>query len=111
MLMRRWHSLWGRVSGQSLRGGGPHGDVLGQEELELLVGELAQLGTEHIVDADVVCIPSAGVAGLAWVIRGAQQSLRMKGAPAAVQVAVASGHRGERAQLTQGRRRPARGRC
>ena len=34
------------------------GDVLRQEELELLVGELAQLGTEHIVDSDVVCIPA-----------------------------------------------------
>jgi hypothetical protein len=40
------------------------GDVLREEELELLVGELAQLGTEHIVDADVVCIASARVAAL-----------------------------------------------
>lgn len=32
------------------------GDVLRQEELELLIGEEAQLRTEHIVDADMVCI-------------------------------------------------------
>jgi hypothetical protein len=34
------------------------GDVLREEELELLVSELAQLRTEHIVDSDVVCIPA-----------------------------------------------------
>ena len=34
-----------------------HGsDVLREEELELLIGELAQLRTEHIVDANVVRI-------------------------------------------------------
>lgn len=33
-------------------------NVLREEELELLVGELAQLGAEDIVDADVVCIAS-----------------------------------------------------
>ena len=38
------------------------GDVLREEELELLVGELAQLRTEHIVDSDVVCIPAAVMA-------------------------------------------------
>jgi hypothetical protein len=30
---------------------------LGEEELELLVGELAQLVAENILDTDVVCIP------------------------------------------------------
>lgn len=38
---------------------GTSGDVLREEELELVVGELAQLRTEHIVDADVVCIAPA----------------------------------------------------
>lgn len=37
------------------------GDVLREEELELLVGELAQLRTEHIVDSDVICIPAVGI--------------------------------------------------
>jgi hypothetical protein len=31
-------------------------NVLWQEELDLLVRKLAQLGAEHIVDADVICI-------------------------------------------------------
>jgi hypothetical protein len=31
-------------------------DVLGEEELDLLIRKLAQLGAEHIVDADVICI-------------------------------------------------------
>jgi hypothetical protein len=38
------------------------GNILREEELELVVGELAQLRTEHIVDADVVCIAPAIVA-------------------------------------------------
>jgi hypothetical protein len=38
------------------------GDVLREEELELFVCELAQLGAEDIVDADVVCISSVRVA-------------------------------------------------
>ena len=37
------------------------GDVLREEELELLVGELAQLRTEHIVDSDVICIPAVEI--------------------------------------------------
>jgi hypothetical protein len=32
---------------------------LGQEELDVLVGELAELVAEHIVDADVIRIPPA----------------------------------------------------
>jgi hypothetical protein len=40
------------------------GDVLREEELELLVRKLAQLRAEHIVDADVVCIASAGAASV-----------------------------------------------
>lgn len=31
-------------------------NVLGEEELNFLVGKLAQLGAEHIMDADVFCI-------------------------------------------------------
>jgi hypothetical protein len=46
------------------------GDVLREEELELLVCELAQLGAEHIVDADVVCISPATAAGSASGARG-----------------------------------------
>jgi len=38
------------------------GDVLRQEELELLVRKLAQLRAEHIVDSDMVCIASARAA-------------------------------------------------
>lgn len=34
------------------------GDVLRQEELELLVREGAQLRAEHIVDSDMVCVPT-----------------------------------------------------
>lgn len=34
-------------------------DALRQEEFDLLVGELAQLGAEHIVDADMVRISPA----------------------------------------------------
>lgn len=37
------------------------GDVLRKEELELLIGKLAQLRTEHIVDSDVICIPAVGI--------------------------------------------------
>jgi len=30
---------------------------LREEELDFLVGELAELGAQHVVDADMVCIP------------------------------------------------------
>lgn len=40
------------------------GDILREKELELFVGELAQLRTEDIVDSDVVCIASAKVCGV-----------------------------------------------
>ena len=50
------------------------GDVLREEELELLVGELAQFGTEHIVDSDVVCIPA--VAFVYVLAKGAPRQLR-----------------------------------
>ena len=36
-------------------------DVLREKELKFFVCELAQLRTEHIVDSDVICIPSAMV--------------------------------------------------
>lgn len=45
--------------------GGDEGNALRQEEFDLLVGELAQLGAEHIVDADVVCISSGAPGGSA----------------------------------------------
>ena len=35
-----------------------HGHVLRQEELELFIGECAQLRAEHIMDSDMVCIPT-----------------------------------------------------
>jgi hypothetical protein len=34
-------------------------DVLREEELNLLVGEMAKLGAQDIVDTDVVCISTA----------------------------------------------------
>lgn len=37
-----------------------NGDILREEELELLVGKSAQLRAEHIVDADMICIPTVG---------------------------------------------------
>jgi hypothetical protein len=53
-LIKRWHNLFGmswvgRVGCWSV-------DVLREEELDLLIRKLAQLGAEHIVDADVICI-------------------------------------------------------
>lgn len=67
MLMRRWHSLhvadW--VSCCSIEGApeasyGVSGHILRQEELELLIGEGAQLRAQHIVDSDMVSVPSGG---------------------------------------------------
>ena len=37
-----------------------HGDVLREEELELLVRKGAQLRAEHIVDSDMVSVPPVG---------------------------------------------------
>lgn len=36
------------------------GDVLRQEELELFIGERAQLRAEHVVDSDMISIPPGG---------------------------------------------------
>jgi hypothetical protein len=60
---------------------GTDGDVLREEELELVVGELAQLRTEHIMDADVVCIAPASVAASVTHIAclGAQHNSRKIG--------------------------------
>jgi hypothetical protein len=57
------------------------GNILREEELELVVGELAQLRTEHIVDADVVCITPAIVAASVKHIAclGAQHNSRKIG--------------------------------
>ena len=62
-LMRRWHNL----RAVSYRPGSapterPRGDVdvLRQEELNLLVGEVAELGAEDVVDPDMVCVSPAG---------------------------------------------------
>jgi hypothetical protein len=67
MLISRWHSLSRHVSYTLSRRRQVGGDVLREEELELLVCELAQLGAEHVVNADVVCIASGG--GAASVYR------------------------------------------
>lgn len=65
MLMSRWHSLRFRRLGKLLLsytdGGSLNGDVLRQEELELLIRKGAQLRAEHIVDSDMVCVPPGGV--------------------------------------------------
>lgn len=58
--------------GRRLRGG----DLLRQEELELLVGKGAQLGAEHIVDSDMISIATA--AGVS------RQSLERRSAGVAV---------------------------
>jgi hypothetical protein len=33
-------------------------DVLRQEELKLFIGECAQLRAEHIMNSDMVCVPT-----------------------------------------------------
>ena len=86
ILIRRWHSLRARLcklSVQSIELG--RGDVLREEELELLVGELAQLRTEHIVYSNVICIPA--------VRRVKCQSGMAMRRPVRVRATVASGER------------------
>lgn len=45
-------------------------DVLGQEELDLLVRKLAELGAEDIVDADMICISSGSVESVSGELCG-----------------------------------------
>ena len=51
-------------------------DILGEKELELLVGELAQLGAQHVVDADMVRISSAPAKSSAVLLQPARNCNR-----------------------------------
>lgn len=67
MLIRRWHSLrvaglvsWCCYAWHGRRRRREGGNILREEELELLVGKRAQLRAEHVVDPDMVSVPPAG---------------------------------------------------